>query len=138
RDEAIGMALFSKFPILEHGVIQLSSTRASENQCIYADIKKGDKTIRVYSVHLQSIRFDPEDYRYLNNVSPQDGKGQGGSASRLGSTLKTAFLKRSEQVFKIKEHAAACPYPYIISGDINDTPTSLAVNQMAIGLKNAF
>ncbi|MFI5160533.1 MAG: endonuclease/exonuclease/phosphatase family protein [Sphingobacteriales bacterium] len=138
RDEAIGMALFSKFPILAHGVIQLSSTRASENQCIYADIKKGDKTFRVYSVHLQSIRFDPEDYRYLNNVSPQDGKGQVGSASRLGSKLKSAFLKRSEQVFKIKEHAATSTYPYIISGDFNDTPTSFAVNQMSAGLKNAF
>ena len=136
-DESIGMALFSKFPITAHGMVQLSE-HGSENQCIYADIKKGDKTFRVYSVHLQSIRFDPEDYRYLNNVSPQDGKGKVGSATRLGSKLKTAFLKRSEQVFKIKEHAAACPYPYIISGDFNDTPTSFAVHEMSKGLKNAF
>jgi endonuclease/exonuclease/phosphatase family metal-dependent hydrolase len=136
-DEVIGLALFSKFPITAHGMVQLSE-HGSENQCIYTDIKKGDKTFRVYSVHLQSIRFDPEDYRYLDNVSPQDGKGQVGSAKRLGSKLKTAFLKRSEQVFKIKEHAAACPYPYVISGDFNDTPTSFAVNEMSKGLKNAF
>ena len=31
-----------------------------------------------------------------------------------------------------------CPYPYIISGDFNDTPSSYAVNQMAKGFKNAF
>lgn len=136
-DEAIGLAMFSKYPIIAHGMIQLSE-HGSENQCIYADIKKGEKTFRVYSVHLQSIHFEAEDYRYLNNVSPDDGKGKVGSASRLGGKLKTAFLKRSEQVFKIKEHAAACPYPYIISGDFNDTPTSFAVNQMSAGLKNAF
>src|ERR1700743_226496 len=108
-DEAIGIALFSKFPIVAHGLIQLAD-RSSENQCLYIDIKKGNKTIRVYSVHLQSIRFEPEDYRYLNSVS-QDGKADVSSTKRLGSKLKTAFIKRSEQVFKIKAHADACPYP---------------------------
>lgn len=136
KDEAIGMALFSKFPIVAHGLIQLSD-KSSENQCLYIDVKKGEKIIRIYSVHLQSIRFDPDDYRYLNNVS-QEGKPDMSSAKRLGSKLKTAFLKRSEQVFKIKNHAEACTYPYIISGDFNDTPTSFAVNQMCKGLKNAF
>jgi len=41
-------------------------------------------------------------------------------------------------VLRIKEDAAKCPYPYIISGDFNDTPTSYAVNKMSEGLKNAF
>jgi endonuclease/exonuclease/phosphatase family metal-dependent hydrolase len=135
-DEAIGIALFSRFPIVTHGLIQLAD-RSSENQCLYIDVKKGEKTIRVYSVHLQSIRFDPEDYRYLNSVS-QQGKADVSSTRRLGSKLKAAFIKRSEQVFKVKNHADTCPYPYIISGDFNDTPSSFAVNQMCKGLKNAF
>ena len=135
-DEAIGIALFSKFPITAHGFIQLAD-KSSENQCLYIDVKKGEKTLRVYSMHLQSIRFEPEDYRYLNNVS-KEGKADVSSTKRLGSKLKNAFIKRSEQVFKVKSHADACPYPYIISGDFNDTPTSFAVNQMCKGLKNAF
>ncbi len=136
RDEAMGMAIFSRFPIVAHGLIPLAE-RASENQCIYADIKKGAKIIRVYSVHLQSIRFDPDDYRYINNIT-QQGKPEVSSAKRLGGKLKIAFIKRSEQVFKIKAHADTCSYPYIISGDFNDTPASFAVNQMSKGLKNAF
>jgi len=135
--EAIGMAMFSKYPIVSHGFIQLSNDRTSENQCLYIDVKKDGKMFRVYSVHLQSIRFDPEDYRFLSKVTGQ-GQAEGGSAKRVGSKLKTAFIKRSKQVFKIKADAAKCPYPYIISGDFNDTPTSFAVNQMAKGLKNAF
>jgi len=134
--ESIGMALFSKFPLVSHGFIRLSEG-PSENQCIYVDIKKGAQTIRVYSVHLQSIKFDPEDYRYLNDVS-QQGKPDVGSAKRLGSKLKTAFLKRSAQVLRIKNSADSCKYPYVISGDFNDTPASYAVNQMSRGLKNAF
>ena len=130
-DEAIGLAIFSKLPIVAHGFIQLTSRR-SENQCIYVDVKKGGKVFRMYSVHLQSIRFDPDDYRYLNDISKQD-KSEAGSAKRLGYKLKIAFQKRSEQVFKIKRHADSCTYPYIISGDFNDTPTSYAVNQMCKG-----
>jgi endonuclease/exonuclease/phosphatase family metal-dependent hydrolase len=135
--EAIGMAMFSKYPIVAHGLIQLSEDRTSGNQCLYIDVKKGAQIFRVYSVHLQSIKFDPEDYRYLSMVSGK-GKADMGSTKRLGSKLKIAFIKRSIQVFKVKDNAAACPYPYIISGDFNDTPSSFAVNQMSKGLKNAF
>jgi len=130
------MAIFSRFPIVGKGMIRLTETR-SENQCLFVDVKKGKQTFRFYSVHLQSIRFDPEDYKYLDSVSKK-GKTDIQSTKRLGGKLKIAFEKRSEQVFKIKEHAAKCPYPYLITGDFNDTPTSFAVNQMANGLKNAF
>lgn len=134
--EAIGMAIFSKFPIVAHGLVSLIN-KPSENACLYIDVKKGNKQFRVYSLHLQSIRFDPEDYKYLNKISEQ-GKVDKSSAMRLGSKLKTAFIKRSDQVVIIKAHAAQCAYPYIISGDFNDTPSSYAVNQVAKGLNNAF
>ena len=137
QDEAIGMAIFSRFPIVAHGLIQLSE-HSSENQCLYVDLKKGDKVFRFYSIHLQSIRFDPDDYRYLNNVAQTSDKPEKGSALRLGSKLKTAFLKRSEQVNKIKANAQLCNYPYIISGDFNDTPSSYAVNEISKDLVNAF
>lgn len=136
NDEAIGVAIFTKFPILAHGLIPIAD-KTSENSCLFIDVKKGDKIFRIYSIHLQSIGFDPEDYKYLSRISRQ-GKTDVSSTRRLGSKLKNAFLKRSGQVLKIKEHAAQCPYPYIISGDFNDTPTSYAVNSMAKGLKSAF
>ena len=136
QDEVIGDAIFSKFPIVNKGIVRLSEDPHNGNQCLYADLKKGEKLFRIYSVHLQSIRFEPQDYKYLDTVT--SGLTNMHSLSHLGSKLKIAFLKRADQVFKIKAHAAKCPYPYIISGDFNDTPTSYAVNQMAKGLKNAF
>jgi endonuclease/exonuclease/phosphatase family metal-dependent hydrolase len=135
--EAIGIAIFSKFPIIDRGFIPFSDKK-SENACIYVDVKKGDKIFRVYSVHLQSIRFDPEDYKYIKNITGGQGTSDASSAWRVGGKLKIAFIKRSAQVAKIKENTAHCPYPYIISGDFNDTPASFAVNEMATGLKNAF
>jgi endonuclease/exonuclease/phosphatase family metal-dependent hydrolase len=136
NDEKLGIAVFSKFPIIAKGLIQLSPLY-SGNQCLYIDIKKNEHVFRVYSVHLQSINFEPEDYRYIDTVT-KSGKTDLSSTKRLGGKLKRAFIKRSEQVAIIKKHASQCPYPYIIAGDFNDTPSSYAVNQMAVGLKNAF
>jgi len=134
--EAIGIAIFSKYDIIDHGLISFTG-KASENECIYIDLAKGNKKFRIYAVHLQSIRFDPEDYKYINSITHQ-GKADVSSARRLGSKLKLAFIKRSAQVDKVKADALKCPFPYIIAGDFNDTPTSYAVNFMAKGLKNAF
>jgi endonuclease/exonuclease/phosphatase family metal-dependent hydrolase len=135
-NEAIGMAIFSKYPIKSHGLVQLSY-KGSGNQCLYVDVEKDGSIFRMYSVHLQSISFDPQDYIYLGNLSSK-GKTNMTATKRVGWKLKTAFQKRSDQVVIIKDHAKKCPYPYIISGDFNDTPSSFAVNQMAKGLKNAF
>jgi endonuclease/exonuclease/phosphatase family metal-dependent hydrolase len=136
KDEAIGIAIFSKFPIIDHGIIPISD-RLSVNACIFVDLQKGNQQFRVYSVHLRSIGFDPQDYKYINGMT-NPGKTDISSTRRLGGKLKNAFIKRSDQVAIIKEHAAKCPYPYIIAGDFNDTPASYAVNEMSRGLKNAF
>jgi endonuclease/exonuclease/phosphatase family metal-dependent hydrolase len=134
--KATGMAIFSRFPIVNEGIVLLSDS-SNENQCLYVDIKRNSSLFRVYSVHLKSIRFDPEDYDYIDSVS-KDGKPDMHSTERLGSKLIKAFKRRSEQMQKIKDHSLKCPYPYIISGDFNDTPASYSMNQMRKGLKNAF
>ncbi|MDB5286030.1 MAG: hypothetical protein JWR05_979 [Mucilaginibacter sp.] len=134
-DESMGMAIFSKYKIFNHGWVKFNN--GSANQCIYVDVEKNGAKFRMYSVHLQSIHFEPEDYKYLGSLSSK-GKTDMHATKRLGSKLKAAFLKRSEQVFIVKNHAKTCPYPYIISGDFNDTPASFAVTQMAKGIKNTF
>jgi endonuclease/exonuclease/phosphatase family metal-dependent hydrolase len=136
KDEVIGMAIFSRYPIIDSGYIHLSDELGSVNQCLYADVKIDTKIIRFYCVHLQSIQFDPQDYRSIGPIKTILPGIR--SVRRIEGKLKIAFLKRAEQVFIIKAHAAKCPYPYIITGDFNDTPSSFAVNQMAKGLKNAF
>lgn len=136
RTDSIGMAIFSKYPIVSRGVIMLSNDPTDENQCIYSDVKTGKTTIRLYSIHLESIHFESEDYGYLKGIS--HGNTNMHSTKRLVEKLKLAFIKRAKQVFKVKQNASSCPYPYIIAGDFNDTPGSFAVNQMSKGMTNAF
>jgi endonuclease/exonuclease/phosphatase family metal-dependent hydrolase len=135
--EGIGMAVFSKYPIVNKGIVWLNQEHKNLNQCIYIDVKKNNKIIRMYVIHLQSISFDPQDYKSFVDASKQ-GKADMHGFRRIGSKLKQAFLSRSQQVTIFKEHISGCPYPYMIIGDFNDTPSSYAVNQMSKGLKNAF
>ena len=133
--EAQGLAIFSKYPIKKKGHIVFPNT-PSGNEVIFADLKTGKKTFRIYNVHLQSIAFQPEDYKYLENVKSVSADMK--SSRRIGSRLKRAFIKRGEQVKLLKEQTQDCKYPYAITGDFNDTPVSFAVNTMASGLNNAF
>ena len=134
--EAMGMAIFSKFPILDKGNIQFEKNR-NWNEAIYVDLKKGKQTFRVYNVHFQSISFKPEDYKYLKKVT-SELETNVESPRKIGSRLKKAFIKRGNQAQILKEHADKSPIPYIIAGDFNDTPISYTVKTIAKGMNNSF
>jgi endonuclease/exonuclease/phosphatase family metal-dependent hydrolase len=134
--ESIGMAIFSKFPIVNQGNIEFAK-KMNWNEAIWVDLKKGDKTFRVYNVHFQSISFQPEDYIYLEKVRKKIDTDVE-SSRKIGSRLKTAFIKRSNQVKMVKSHSDSCTIPYIITGDFNDTPISYTVKTISKGLNNSF
>lgn len=134
--EALGLAVFSKFPIRDKGGIRFEEKKRG-NEAIYVDIKFKNQLIRVYNVHLQSIRFQPEDYEYLNQVKT-DINSDIRSPRRILGRLKRAFIKRSEQVKVVKEHTQSCETPYLIAGDFNDTPASYTLHSLGDGLVNTF
>jgi endonuclease/exonuclease/phosphatase family metal-dependent hydrolase len=133
--DSTGLAIFSKYPILNRDTIPVINGIATEG--IFVDVEKGDKIFRVYCVHLQSTQFDRSENAYLDKLS-SDGEPDLRESHSIGSKLKWAFIRRGKQVVGLKQQLDKCPYPYIITGDFNDTPLSFAVNHMANGLKNAF
>lgn len=133
--EAYGMAIFSRYPIVDSGV--LPEHEYGVNRIIYADIDKGSQIFRVYNVHLRSFGFQKEDYDFINNPSKTIEK-DAASTKRIGARLKHAFRARSAQAVALREHSRACGLPFLIAGDFNDTPLSYAVNEVSSGLRNAF
>jgi len=131
-----GLAIFTKYPIVSKGVIRLTNDD-SDTKSIYVDVKIRDKVVRVYCVHLQSFQLNAEDHSTMDSIS-QKGKATIKGSRRIGGKLKMGFLRRSDQVKMMKAEFANCPYPYIVAGDFNDTPSSYAVNKMASGIKNGF
>jgi endonuclease/exonuclease/phosphatase family metal-dependent hydrolase len=134
--EAIGMAIFSKFPIVDQGNIQFAK-KMNWNEAIWADLKKGNKTFRVYNVHFQSISFQPEDYQYLQKVRKEIDTDVE-SSKKIGSRLKRAFIKRGNQVKMVKNHTDSCKIPYVVAGDFNDTPISYTVQTISKEMNNGF
>lgn len=133
--EMHAMAIFSKYPIRNKGIILFpQADRGNEAQ--FADFRIKDKRFRVYNIHLESIKFQPEDYEYLKSVKEINTDVK--SSRRIGSRLKHAFIKRGQQVELLKEHASKLNIPYIIAGDFNDTPISYAVNNLSDGMHNSF
>ena len=124
------MATYSNFPIFKKGTVSISGERTN-NVCIYSDIAIAGDSIRVYNVHLASNWFEKEDYEFLDRPSVE-------GAESIIERLKTSFFKRAKQVKAIKAHMSTSPYPIIMCGDFNDTPTSFSYKQLSEGLNDSF
>ncbi len=133
--EAIGLAIFSKYPIKKTGNVSFNG--GAGNECIYVDLNVEGNSMRVYNVHLQSISFDKEDYTYLEKVT-KDMVVEKNSSIRILKMLSGAFKRRSAQVDLMKAHMRTSQIPFVIAGDFNDTPASYAVTKITDSLNNAF
>lgn len=133
--ETIGMAIFSKYPIVNTQYISFGDN--TTNSCIYADIIYRGDTIRVFNVHLQSIKFQPEDYQYFKMLKEQINPDIE-SSRKIGSKLKRAFIRRSDHARIVRGEIDKSPYKVIVCGDFNDNPVSYSYYTIAKGLKNAF
>lgn len=135
--ESYGIAIFSKFPIVNSGALDIHVGERNVNRIQYADVKKDSTTVRVYNVHLQSVGLQKEDLDFLNTKSLSTNQDLH-STKRIGGRLVRAFIKRGEQVDSLYKHVQEHTGPFIIAGDFNDTPSSYAVNRISKLANNAF
>lgn len=129
-----GHIIFSKFPIIDAGVINDYSYGI--NRIVYTDIVKNTDTIRVYNVHLRSFVLQDEDKDFIKN--PSAAEDEKGATKRVGRKLKDAFYYRSRQVEYLLAHFEKTKYPKLVMGDFNDTPMSFSVNTIGKNMQNAF
>jgi endonuclease/exonuclease/phosphatase family metal-dependent hydrolase len=131
-----GIATFSKYPIINK--LTVFSDPESANGCIATDVVLPNDTIRIYNVHLQSVRLGKNDYLFMSEFANKDNQQRWLGIKRIVVRLKQAFEKRSRQADIIKAHIQACPYKVIVAGDLNDTPASYAYRQISSGLDDTF
>jgi endonuclease/exonuclease/phosphatase family metal-dependent hydrolase len=132
------IATFSRYPIVNFGCFRLLD---HSHFATFSDIVLNRDTIRVYNLHLESIRFGYEDYTFYSHLTEPDQEEitpiREGSKRMLWK-LRKAFILRSKQVNILAEHIATCPYPVILAGDFNDTPSSYTYHQLTKRLKDSF
>ncbi|UUF16965.1 MULTISPECIES: endonuclease/exonuclease/phosphatase family protein [Flavobacterium] len=126
-----GQAIFSKFPIIDEGNIIFPK---SDNNVVYADIKRGKDIIRVYNMHLQSIKISPD----VSEISDDIDKVNQQKSQRIYARISKGFTQQQEQAEIFKEHIKKCKYPIIICGDMNNSPFSYVYRNIKGKLKDAF
>ncbi len=94
-------------------------------------------TVRIFNLHLQSLRFSDEDLEYLEEPSINNDSSFKKSKNII-SKFKTGFAKRRIQSIHVKEEMNKSPYPLVVCGDFNDVPNSFAYHHIGKGLINAF
>ena len=132
-----GVALFSKYPIIEKGNVNFEQAKDNFNFCIYADIIKNQDTFRIYNIHLQSIRLQKDDYALFTEEEYPVAE-QSSNVFKLLNKIRRAFPVRAKQAKQIMTHIKTSPYPVIVCGDFNDTPLSYCYNQFNTSLTDAF
>ena len=135
KNTRYGVATYSRFPIVSRGEIIFKNTL---NSCIYTDIKVNDDTLRVFNLHLQSIRMGRTNYQFMKKLQERIQEGEVKEIKDISYRLKKAFIKRSRQADTVAAHIQKSPYPVIVAGDFNDTPMSYTYHEIKKGLSDAF
>lgn len=126
-----GQAIFSKFPIVNKGNIEFPE---SDNLIVYADVRKGNDTIRVYNMHLQSIKISPDVTELESNVKTINQEKSEAVFKRIGQ----AFTKQQVQAEILMKHKKECHYPMIICGDMNNSAFSYVYRSIKGNLNDCF
>jgi len=126
-----GQAIFSKFPIFNQGNFKIP---AAGNNIIYADIKRGKDTIRVYNIHLQSIKISPD----VNEISEHVDSINQNKSQQVFNRISDAFKKQEQQAEILVNHKNDCKYRVIICGDMNNSPFSYVYRNIKSDLNDCF
>ena len=119
-----GQIILSKFPIINSGSLEFPNTN---NNAIFADVVKGKDTIRIYNIHLQSLKID-------TNVEKLKEEG----SERLFKQVENTFKRQQFQSELFLLHKSQCPYKIIICGDFNNTAYSYVYRKIRGNLNDTF
>lgn len=119
-----GQAIFSKFPIVNSGSIEFPDTY---NNAIFIDIIKDNDTVRVYNVHLQSMKIDANADALAKETS-----------ENLFRKVSKTFTMQQYQAEQFLRHKRECPYKMVVCGDFNNTAYSYVYREIKGNLQDAF
>ena len=136
RYHHFGIIVFSKFPILRKQTL-VNNPNSYNSTFQFIDILAGKDTLRIYNVHLQSLKFSQTNLNYLDS-GKVPVQGNISESRNIISKIKLGVLKRASQANFIKDELNNSPYPVIVCGDFNDVPVSYAYETIGKGLQNAF
>jgi len=132
--KTMGSVTMSRLPISRMEEIRFEN---SGNIAIATDFVDGRDTIRVFNIHLQSYRIDPDRYDIIDSPGIPDKKNMK-EFRELIRKYKRAMEMRAMQARLIRRKIDQSPHPVIVCGDFNDTPSSYAYRKTRGPLRDGF
>lgn len=120
-----GQAIYSKYRIIDKGEINLPN---SNNNVIFADVLIQSDTLRVYSIHLQSVSISPDIHEKLDEEK----------SKRIFKRIASAFKEQQMQSELIQSHMKDATHRKVICGDMNNSAFSYVYSNIKGDLKDAF
>ncbi|WP_417012916.1 endonuclease/exonuclease/phosphatase family protein [Alistipes sp.] len=137
--EGVSLAVYSKLRILASGRVDcIDDADTSRVAAVWADLKLGRDTVRVFCNHLRSTHIKSDDGEYLMNYRFLTDTARHKKLHSILSRLRYNSISRSHQVDTLEKLIAAAPRARIVCGDFNDTPLSYTYRLMSRGLQDAF
>ena len=119
-----GLAIFSKYKIINSGSLDLKD---SANNIIFTDIIKDKDTIRVYNIHLESLKMNTSQ----ENFGTKD-------SDKLIEKMEASFQKQAKQVELFLNHEKKWTGKKILCGDFNNTAFSWVYKELSKNKQDAF
>lgn len=129
-----GAIIMTKHTIIDEGQVDFGTIT---NSCLWADLKIGLDTIRVYSLHLRSNSITVDADKVLNEPQLDTDKAWIGIKGIFTKYVNSHII-RSKEATMVKNHVDKSPYPTIVCGDFNDTPLTYTYRQLSRGLVDNF
>lgn len=124
-----GQAILSRFPILDHRYVKFPE---SGNDYLQADLKVGNDTVRIFSVHLQTSGISSLRHRFRKDYD------RDAPVEKVIGELERNSRIRAQQVHEIRAVIDSTRYPVILAGDFNDTPSSYTYRHIKDNMTDGF
>jgi endonuclease/exonuclease/phosphatase family metal-dependent hydrolase len=134
-DQLSGLVIFSKYKAVNKGKLKFPGSRTYG---IYTDLMILGDTVRVFNIHLASIRLQTSDIDFVMKPDFKDQESFKNRSASIYTKLSTAFVLREQQMKKVLEEINHCRYPVILCGDFNDTPSSYVYSILGKYLTDSF
>lgn len=131
-----GFAVLSAYPIVRHGI---SDADEESINAVWADVKIGRDTVRVFNTHLQSTGITREESNTTLTSHIIDDEEGGDKLLGIARKMCRNYKLRAAEASHISRQIKGSQYPVILCGDFNDTPMSYTYRNMKTRrLEDAF
>ncbi len=135
HNQLLGLVTFSKYKAINKGKLKFKGSRSFG---IYTDVLINRDIVRIFNIHLASIKLVPSDLDFVTKPDANNGTQFKIRTFDIYYKLLQAYKLREKQLAHIEEVLSRTKYKILLCGDFNDTPSSWVYNKLTNNLNDTF